>query len=52
MSAGIKITQIRLKAELYESVREYAHEMRQSRNQFMEEAIRKEVERLGTEARG
>jgi predicted transcriptional regulator len=39
-------TQIRLEADLYESVREYAHEMRQSRNRFMEEAIREKVERL------
>jgi predicted transcriptional regulator len=31
-------TQLRLQAELYEAVREYAYEMRQSRNRFMEEA--------------
>jgi predicted transcriptional regulator len=47
MIKGVKITQLRLNAELYEGVRELAYERRQSRNQFMAEAIRKEVEKLG-----
>jgi metal-responsive CopG/Arc/MetJ family transcriptional regulator len=37
-------TQLRLPAILYEAVRERAHTGRQSRNQFMVEAIRKEIE--------
>jgi predicted HicB family RNase H-like nuclease len=46
MSAGVKITQLRLEAELYEAVREQAYERRQSRNQFMSEAIRDKVEKI------
>ena len=52
MSEGVKITQLRLQAELYEAVREYAYEKRQSRNQFMTEAIREKVERLDLKANG
>jgi metal-responsive CopG/Arc/MetJ family transcriptional regulator len=37
-------TQLRLPAILYEAVRERARTGRQSRNQFMVEAIRKEIE--------
>jgi metal-responsive CopG/Arc/MetJ family transcriptional regulator len=44
MTEGVKITQLRLPAILYEAVRERAHTGRQSRNQFIVEAIRKEVE--------
>jgi predicted HicB family RNase H-like nuclease len=52
MNAGVKITQLRIQAELYEAVREYAHERRQSRNQFMAEAIREKVEKLGLKLNG
>jgi metal-responsive CopG/Arc/MetJ family transcriptional regulator len=47
MTTGVKITQIRLAADLYEAVREQAYEKRQSRNQFMSEAIREKIERIG-----
>jgi metal-responsive CopG/Arc/MetJ family transcriptional regulator len=40
----VKITQLRLPAPLYEAVRERAYAGRKSRNQFMVEAIRKEIE--------
>jgi predicted HicB family RNase H-like nuclease len=44
MNPGIKITQLRLPAPLYEAMREQAYARRQSRNQFMAEAIREKVE--------
>jgi predicted HicB family RNase H-like nuclease len=37
-------TQLRLPAPLYEAMREQAYARRQSRNQFMAEAIREKVE--------
>ena|GEM_PF-3370966 len=43
MNEGIKITQLRLPAELHEAVKEQAHEKRQSRNQFMVEGIKDKV---------
>ena len=49
MQEGIKITQLRLPAELYEAVREQAHEKRQSRNQFMVEGIREKVGKSAVE---
>jgi hypothetical protein len=39
LDTGVKITQLRLPAPLYERVRERAHEERQSRNQTMVEAL-------------
>jgi metal-responsive CopG/Arc/MetJ family transcriptional regulator len=44
MDTGVKITQLRLPAILYEAVRERAHAGRQSRNQFIVEAVRDKVE--------
>ena len=38
-------TQLRYPQELHEQVRELAHEKRQSRNQFITEAIEEKVER-------
>jgi predicted HicB family RNase H-like nuclease len=46
MSAGVKITQLRLEAELYEAMREQAYERRQSRNRFITEAIQDKVEKI------
>jgi hypothetical protein len=41
LDTDIKITQLRIPAELYERIREQAHEKRQSRNQTMVELMEK-----------
>ena len=39
MTTGVRITQLRIPAELYERIRERAHEKRQSRNKTMVDAL-------------
>jgi hypothetical protein len=41
LDTGVKITQLRIPAPLYEIIRELAHERRQSRNQTMVELMEK-----------
>jgi hypothetical protein len=42
LDTGVKITQLRIPAPLYERIRDYAHEKRQSRNRAMAEALERE----------
>jgi hypothetical protein len=49
MDAGVKITQSRIPAPLYERVRERAHEVRKSINKTTCELMEAELDRLDRE---